>query len=702
MSTIPSKRGLVYFRRRGLNMATPPFKFNERSDQAFYHDVRIFIMGYDVTPWLMGSVSTSFSGLGGMNQASFTLSNHNYAFEMTLDNLNGKFRTFDAWTPQGMSSEAAKKWIYDLKNGFDPKTGKNVPRNFKHKVKSWGPKKSTKEVVGKLNPVSENDDQSFTATTDRFPFVLGSTVFHKTDQLRIFVKNPFTRFYNQWYVAFSGYLTSHILTRDYVNGQSVVRIQAQDIRSLMQKMRVQVNPSAQVSNENVLVVGSADPKAGIDSTDANAGYFNDMISNHTTISHVLGGKNFEQTVNFLMLGKGQAGGDDVTIEGSAPVMLNAVAKFQAGVTLEYDVSKTQERKKVLERFTNIVNFGQDPDILNVASRTRNGNDKLFQRSKTELFLDWEDMYKTGKGSHPWGDYSVDAGRVHFLLPAKGHPASNLVSASNTGASTSDKISWASRLELLYETCNNIDYQIYVSGWGDMIFEFPMYDFNPDDFGPAYEKLYTFNHHTVSDTVDDEGGEEVSGLIIQSNLLAPQLRTGQEQAKAGQPALNLNLYTTIFSNILASRIGVQMKTITKLGIIDQEDLAQFGFLEFNKIIAEYSKYSFVSTFRPYLNVNRPIHSALRDRIGMLDTFTTTWNIRKEVSSELNLRYVRRREHLRDSEGKLDLTQVVYRSIVGGEATPISYNKIYTDKSLEGIGVAQTTSNSKKNQGTQDGD
>lgn len=689
-------------------MATPPFKFTERADQAFYHDVRIFIMGYDVTPWLTSSVSISYAGLGGMNNLSFTLSNHNQAFEITLDNLKGKFRTFDAWTPQGMSSEAAKKWIYDLKNGNDNEigpqgspTGKSVPRNFKHRVKSWGPKKTNGNVRSQLVGTSFDDGDSFSATTERFPFVVGSTCFHKNDQIRVFVKNPFTRFYNQWYVAFSGYLTSHVMTQDYVMGESLIRIQAQDIRCLMQKMRVQTNPSAQVSNENVLTVGTQDPNGGIDSDDANAGYFNDFVAPNTTISHVLGGKSFTQTANFLLLGKDIDVGAPVADIGIKGKNLNGVAKFQAGVTMEYDA---RNPRKTLEQFTNIVNFGSDADALNNATNKPTSSNFQGLAPETARFLNWEEMYRLGKETHPWTENSVDAGRVHFLLPIKDHPASNLVATALTGASINDKISWASRLELIYEVCGNIDYQMYVSGWGDIIFEFPMYDFDPDDFGPQYHQLYTFDHHVISDTVDDEGGEEVSGLIVSSDKLASQLRDPTESGSgiAGQPATPNQLYTTIFSNVLASRIGVNIKTITRLGITDQDVLAQFGFLEFNKIIAEYSKYSMTTAFRPYLSINRPMHGIRRDRLGMLDSFTNTWNIRGDVSTLINLRYVRRREHLRDNSGKLLLENPVFRSIVGGESTPISYKKFYTDKSLKGIGLGAYNSNSRKGQGTQEGD
>lgn len=689
-------------------MATPPFKFNERADQAFYHDVRIFIMGYDVTPWLTGAVSISYAGLGGMNNTSFTLSNHNYAFEMTLDNLRGKFRTFDAWTPQGMSSEAAKKWIYDLKNGNDDQigpqgrpTGKSVPRNFKHKVKSWGPKRNSESINSKLISTPVDDSESFAATTDRFPFVVGSTVFHKNDQIRIFVKNPLQRFYNQWYVAFSGYLNSHVMTRDYVNGESLIRIQAQDIRSLMQKMRVQTNPSAQVSNENVLTVGTENPNAGIDSNNANAGYFNDLIADHAVISHVLGGKSFTQTASFLILGKDidvGAPSADVGIKGKN---LNAVAKFQAGVNLEYDVTKSN-KKQILEQFTNLVNFGGDADALSNSINKATISNLQTLAPSTARYLNWEEMYKLGKETHPWTDSSVDSGRVHFLLPAKNHPASNLIATALTGSGINDKISWASRLELIYEVCNNIDYQMYVSGWGDIIFEFPMYDFDPDDFGVSYNKLYRFDQHVISDVVDDEGGEEVSGLIVSSDKLATQARDATQGVAAGVVATSNQLYTTIFSNVLASRIGVNLKTVTRLGITDQDVLAQFGFLEFNKIIAEYSKYSLTTAFRPYLSINRPIHSIHRDRIGVLDNFTNTWNVRGDVTSNLNLRYVRRGEYLRGADGKLDLTKAVFRSIVGGEATPISYNKIYVDKSLKDIGVGAYNSGARKGQGTQEGD
>jgi hypothetical protein len=83
-------------------------------------------MGADVTPWLTSDINISYSSNGGINIASFSLSNQNNAFVLTKENLvNKTFRNLDPYAPSGEYSESAKKQIWDLKNANDVKTGKS-------------------------------------------------------------------------------------------------------------------------------------------------------------------------------------------------------------------------------------------------------------------------------------------------------------------------------------------------------------------------------------------------------------------------------------------------------------------------------------------------------------------------------------------------------------------------------------------------
>src|SRR5690606_9873604 len=90
------------------------FGFVEQSNQVYYHDIRVFIMGTEVSPWLTSDVSVSYSKNGGINSASFTLSNQYNAFVLTEANLlnitddsvqNG-WRLQDPYSPSGQYSES--------------------------------------------------------------------------------------------------------------------------------------------------------------------------------------------------------------------------------------------------------------------------------------------------------------------------------------------------------------------------------------------------------------------------------------------------------------------------------------------------------------------------------------------------------------------------------------------------------------------
>ena len=110
-----------------------PFTFREEKNQVFYHDLKIFIYGTDVTPWITSQVTLQRSDRDGTNSLSFNLSNQYRAFEITRENLGEldlnvlgskntnvpKFRLTDPNTPQGMYSELAKAKIYTLKTQLE-------------------------------------------------------------------------------------------------------------------------------------------------------------------------------------------------------------------------------------------------------------------------------------------------------------------------------------------------------------------------------------------------------------------------------------------------------------------------------------------------------------------------------------------------------------------------------------------------------
>ena len=669
---------------------TTPFLFREDRNQVFYHDVKIFIYGTDVTPRITGQITLHKSDRDATNTLSFSLANQYRAFEITRDNLgeepdagldaNGKFivndgrqvksaskfRLTDPYSIQGQYSELAKAKIFALKMQDEV--------NTKVMVKTKGPIIGVSQP-GKIKKITDEDwNNSSDDTTNRFPMSVGSLVFHKYDPVRFFVKNPLSRDEEQWTCEFTGYLDTKPYTQNYTTGDSVINVTCQDIRMLLALMRVQANPTAQISNENKLQVkGKGKAGSGID-----AGFFNDFIV-YKDVNHVLGGKNWADSVSMLLYGVPSNGG----------VFKGGVGKLKKGMTLKFDPGK-QTKFATLEKWNNIITFGTLPLMVTEdvkplippgSLEADTSTFTMFPKSAAEgtmtegTFLTKAQMYALGTSTVPNQAGSPDAAKVHFLLPADGTPNQNMIEY-NVIERLDIKIEWVTRLELLNQLCKSLDYQMIVNGMGDICFEFPMYDFFPTDY-PGYDSLYIFKDHILSDNINDEGGTAISALEVTSRSLFQPTQDPTQTPDQTPIQTETELRKTVFSNVLASRIGVVVETYDVPGVTNLTKLAQLGYLEFNKRIANFNIFDMTVAYRPYIGVNRPIYHQLKERFGISKSVTYTWRIREEVSLELSLQYTRKRE----GDGK-------FRYVTGGERQPISYRSIFGGTKVPGQGLEDT--------------
>lgn len=88
------------------------------------------------------------------------------------------------------------------------------------------------------------------------------------------------------------------------------------------------------------------------------------------------------------------------------------------------------------------------------------------------------------GTHP-KKYPVGAGKVYYFAPARlsGDLGRNLIDKSLGGAASMHS-EFKDRLSYVYDLASNIDFRFYATPRGDIVFEMPFYDFDPEDFfGP---------------------------------------------------------------------------------------------------------------------------------------------------------------------------------------------------------------------------
>lgn len=682
-------------------MAKSPFFFREEKNQVFYHDLKVFMFGTDVTPWITSQVTLQRADRDGINSLTFSLSNAYRAFEITGENLGmddpntfydevgdpktvdskgntgraGKFRLTDPYSIHGHYSELAKAKIYTLKKQIS-----GTSRNVKFGVASLGP------VVGtgfgaKLRSIkNENSNNATSEVTDRYPMSLGSLVFHKYDPVRLFVKNPLTRDKDEWICAFTGYLDTKPFTQNYVTGDSVINITCQDIRLIMNNMRVQVNCFAQVGNENIAFFGGSGKGYGNkDFVPLDSGLFADLVV-HKATTHILGGQTWKGSMDFLIFGSPSKGGS----------RYGGIGKLKSGLTFEYDPAKTNG-SNLLEDWNNLINFGVTPFMVKddvkplVPEGSLEADASTFTlvpksaaggKMGVGTFLTSAQMYALGTATIPDGAGSPDAAKVHYLIPAAGTPARNTIEYS-AWTRIDMRVEFQSRLELLNKLCKNVDYQMYVSGMGDLIIEFPMYDFQPTDYNDAYNNLYTFTNHISSDNINDEGGTPVTALEITSRTLEQHLQAPGESAGSAPVGTDTEKSQTIFSSIMASRFGPIIETYDVPGVTEYSKLVQLGYIEFNKRLANFNMFDMNTEYRPPLiGVNRPIYHVRKQRFGISRSVSYSWKLLEEAKTEISLLYTRKRE------GNS------FRFITGGERQPISYRTIYGGVKTKGQGVNDT--------------
>ena len=80
-------------------------------------------------------------------------------------------------------------------------------------------------------------------------------------------------------------------------------------------------------------------------------------------------------------------------------------------------------------------------------------------------------------------YPIDGGRLLMLLPASlGGNINRLLIEKDLGANLSLETQWTTRLSIIYDTLERLNYSFYATGKGDLVCEMPLYDFHPKHFG----------------------------------------------------------------------------------------------------------------------------------------------------------------------------------------------------------------------------
>jgi hypothetical protein len=697
-------------------------QYEEREHQMLYHDVLVYIQGVDVSLWLSGPVSITFADREGYNTASFTLDNAMDRFVLTDENLASKFR---GSATDFKYSEQAKEEIYIYKSDqnrkdafsrkkkeLEDKAG-DFAEEYTNNASTYGlsdlhertveamrdylprfterelgtPNSAQRAAVEEVlyteifniadiehieradlediaketvtqvfydydqgeipltGPPVSNEPRLTDRPQDkinisdpdtgevRWPLAARSSILHKNDPVRIFAHNPYTED-DEWFPIFTGYISTYPRTVDYLTYTSQMTVTCFDIRYLMQKMRLRNNT----------IIGMQIPEVIFED---NLSIFSDIISTPSGWTQRFANTRLEEAVRDLVVGNTASG------------INTGVASFDEGMTVTYPDNETQasdpSNLSILEDWHSLSIFGSF-DILNGEYR----------------FLTKQEAQKIGSKSCIDGKYSPHNGLLHMLLPKEGTGADNI--KEYTVDTMSNQIDWINRYDVIKEFLEQLDYQWSVSGAGDMMVEFPMYDFDPEDFG-RWAPLFQVDKHLKSGTVEEESEDIVTGLVV-SGGFAINTPKGIGPNSPDFPR------GIVFCPILASRVGINIQQISKPFVERSERLKMLALIEFQKLMSNANSHSVEFIYQPFLTPNRPFYNVYERRLGLTTSVVNTWQMNEGANTSATLRYIR----LVRNDGSR-------RLITGADSMPISYKKIFT-----GVGQAQRSGLSREERET----
>ena len=427
------------------------------------------------------------------------------------------------------------------------------------------------------------------------------------------------------------------------------------VRSLISVIRT-TTAAGKAAQSRVKTVADAITKFG-HFEKKQAGIFADLVTDMENQPHPLMGKSFEMAVEYLCCEQSRI------VRG----VITGISAYNEGTSKEDQIK-----------------YNQNPAF------SASGSTKLDQFNRVVLFgvigrpLTHQEVTSVGKGttSDLSQDFCPFNVYMHMLRPAAGTSPSTIVQ-QNTGQTgmNATSVNYETRKKLLDDICAILDYQFYVSGWGDLVFEMPNYNAFPGDFGDTFKQAYLLQKDWKSATISEEAQEIPTAWVITGLDMEAKF----DKATGKLVSKNAFKKIVIMSPILARRLGVRVQNVnlripgiggpigsasgspfksSPAQALDQ--LQVYGYFYIQRQLGKAHTMSVSLPFRPYIIPNRPMWLVHRQRIGLVSNVTHTMNSPNgDCVTDISMGYTR----WLNRDG-------TFRFIAGGQRQPIDYTAFYT--------------------------
>lgn len=324
----------------------------------------------------------------------------------------------------------------------------------------------------------------------RYPFQVGDCVFHSNDPVRVFWRDPMRP--KLWYHMFAGFVTDWV---DRVNEDNdrVVTLRCEDVSRILRYARVTTNPGLfdiQYVRQHPDAVIHTWYNYGAANLTLPEFLFT-LIFGTTDTGVDLPGIDLPGVQSFSYTRYQPFSGDPVTDFTVADAIgaFNYDRSFVALLPISGPEPKNTTAAKLRSRFIDIRDLAEYQALLDHEVRLADLDNMVARgafstaRAQVRMYADGsaeiEDVVNA-IGTNP-ALYPVDGGRVIMLLPKSlGVADRDLLLRDLVAPAT--QTTWTTRLKLIYDLVERIEFSFYASPRGDIICEMPLHDFQPDDFG----------------------------------------------------------------------------------------------------------------------------------------------------------------------------------------------------------------------------
>jgi hypothetical protein len=622
--------------------------------QAVYsvqQDVRVFICGVNVTPLVQSVAITLSPFLQGGNTCTITLQNFNDVLTISESNLNGVFNT-PSYDPNISSSHTPYPWQqefdesikkYVLQHKIEVQivktpTGESlydlIQKGLKLTEASGKPVKSN-SVLWKLFP--EDDPDIAPTRWDLYP---GGCIFNTNDPVRVFLRHPTDQTQSSttskeepvWYHGFTGYLTTVSEADQLGAGVYSIVLTAEGAATRMLRLsRVAKNHSAYldaIAQFPELVVGD--------------------ILDPTSFTSIFISLSMPQILGALVVGGG------------------ATVLNQYGPPLPPLITKVQG----IGRFS----IGQSPggiqlwdpskfDIWQQTIHPKLTEAEVLTIGASSGFGDPSKVYESFGGFS--GDTAPDRGLLHMMLPNKSFAHyTQVVEQSFISPEVATATEWDNRLDIIKKyICTYMWYQVQETPKGDVVAEFPMFDFTPYDLGSYGKSSLINDSQTESVAFSEDDNKAYTWITVTGSL------TTVEAVNQSVDETLRNVWYVAHGILvnLIPRYGIRVLPVYNPLLRDDESRIYFLKVVAAKAVADIrSAHSTIGVSDPSIICNRPYLLSYKNILGLLLRVEHSIQYQSSATCSLDMNYVR----LAQPEGN---NQYKFM-IIGGDdraAKPLAY-------------------------------